>query len=190
MSSRVGLVAPCAAAALAFAGCYESHPGVSVAQRDGAGLDGAIDRDAGPAALDGGAFDGSAARADAAADAGALACDAPITPYEGLGCASATRACVAACPDAACANDCILADRECVTCIDRTLVSCANALGCEDEWFDLACCAQAEPECAGRSGLELLACADACDEVDAYDACVGSIDTTSCGVEITSRCMI
>lgn len=179
--------------ALLAAGCYESHDAPLVAQRDGGlqRLDGGASLDAAvPADATMPPFDGPPLRdedADGAADCGDV-----VAPYVGPGCADETRECIAACPPGVpeCMDGCLVGDAECDLCATRTVISCANSLGCQGAWNEFACCAQASSGCSGARGAALVECAPpACDDtlVD-YEACLGTIDRTVCAEKVALAC--
>lgn len=85
-------------------------------------------------------------------------CPSDIVPPPAMpGCDAATRTCLSMCMDNACINNCIMMDStpsECVNCLDQAIISCANGMGCQDEWDAFVCCAEpacpmgSPPECA------------------------------------------
>ena len=95
----------------------------------------------------------------------------------GDGCSEQTRICLAGCEgDPSCSDQCIADDFQCALCVDTTLARCANAAGCQTAWDTYACCARREAECATRTGLSLLLCAEGCEgELVAYDQCVSGV---------------
>lgn len=175
------------AGVLPVAGCYESFSLPSELSPDGAV------RDAGVVAPPDAGRDGARPNDSGPRDAGVSPCATgeTIPPYAGPGCATSTRACIEACnldpsapPD--CVDLCFADDFECAECVNHTLITCANELGCQAAWNAFACCT--ETECPGvGSGLGRLDCAAAglcLPEVDAYGACIEMRDLTTCDTRI------
>jgi hypothetical protein len=141
--------------------------------------------------------DGAPAPRDAqfspdAPEDGAVACGDVVAPYDGPGCAEETLACVGSCDpgDPDCMDACVALDAECDACATRTVISCANSLGCQATWDEFACCAHGSAECAPLSGVDLVECAaPVCDEhlID-YEACIGTIDRAVCAEKVALTC--
>lgn len=165
-------------------GCYESRDAPPAAYRDGGGAqpgDAAAPADAAVATDAGGVVRDAAGEAPQCGDV--------IAPYAGSGCSEATRTCLQRCGgEPTCSDECIASDAQCALCVDTTLARCANEAGCQAAWDTFACCAREQRACETRSGLPLLACADACEgELIAYDRCVSGVAEPCIG-ELLATC--
>ena len=179
------LTAPLAAFLIVLlSGCYESFPGSPAP--DAARLDGAVvDPDGGtpppidpPPVIDAGSPSNPCIEGELVPD------------YVGGGCSGTTVACLAACGEPGapptCSNDCIDVDPECRTCVNQTLITCANRAGCQPAWDAFACCAaEACPDIPG--GADRLACpatGPCVAELETYLGCLDETALVECNMEV------
>lgn len=144
---RIGTLMACGALALAFSACDDGRSG---------------DPDGGPIVLrDGGSDSGITVMVDAGTDAGEPpdTCPAAMAPAPtAVACAAETATCIDDCIEAggtpsainACAEGCLNADpsatpapNECLICVSQASISCASRNGCDEQWGEVLCCAQA-----------------------------------------------
>jgi hypothetical protein len=139
----------CGALALAFSACDDGRTG---------------DPDGGPIVLRDTGVDpdtGVVVMTDAGTDSGEPpdTCPAATQPAPtAAACAAETKSCIDACiaaggtPSAvnACAQGCIDDDpssdpapNECLLCVSQAQISCATMNGCDEQWGEVVCCAQA-----------------------------------------------
>lgn len=173
-------LAPCLALVALAPGCYESFTRpLDVIIRDSGPLpDGGVGVE--PSPSDGGRPYDSAVTTDT----GVLpVCTGEVVgAYEGPGCAPETRRCLEACDESGCTDACYAADPECMRCLNETLVSCGNQLGCQAVWDVFACCTTFScPELG--DGLDRFICAasGACEpELVAYAECLSGEIIATC----------
>lgn len=185
----VRLIAPLASLLIVLLpGCYESFLGSPAPDGtfpDGALLDGTVD-------LDGGTRSPPDAPAfiDAGPPSNPCLSGELVSAYTGGGCSGTTVACLAACGEPGapptCSNDCIDVDPECRTCVNQTLIACANRGGCQPAWDAFACCAATNCP-AVPAGPDRLACpaTGACvAELEDYLGCLDETALVACDMEV------
>jgi hypothetical protein len=78
--------------------------------------------------------------------------------------------------DEPCRAACV--DGPCDQCIFRTILPCANRLGCEALWQTFACCVEAVPGCSELRGIERTTCAMSCPmRFEPYATCIEGTGT-------------
>ncbi len=143
---RIGTWMACGALTLAFSACDNDRT---------------TDPDGGPIVLsDGGSDSGTPVMVDAGTDAGETdTCPAAtVPPPTTAACAAETQPCIDGCLDSAtsqaeydaCVAACFAADpsatpapNECAACVSRAQLACLTANGCDEEYGEILCCAQA-----------------------------------------------
>ncbi|MGE0790237.1 MAG: hypothetical protein AB7S26_31470 [Sandaracinaceae bacterium] len=177
-------------ASISLPGCYSSHDpdGPDIRLPDGGRRgDAGVRFDAGRPPMPDAGLPGRDAGRPPPSDAGT--CASPVPDYAGPGCSAATSQCLATCDDELSCNGCLERDPECGRCVNTTIVSCANDMGCADLWTRFACCAVRNPGCRDLRGADLTACADGCeDALTVYSDCVNSGPIMPCTVGLEMRC--
>lgn len=105
-----------------------------------------------------------------------------VASYPGSPCASATLTCWEGCADSACVQSCLDSDPNsaaCNDCVNQNLISCANSMGCQDEWNCFNQCWE-DNGCTDRTCVETY-CSS---EDDAYSTCVNGLGSSACASHI------
>ncbi|MDW8363952.1 MAG: hypothetical protein RMK74_16285 [Myxococcales bacterium] len=135
----------------------------------------------------GGGTDATTPRPDGGGgrDAGGSCPRNDVPPWTGApGCAASTRTCLSMAMTSADIERCIMMDpnREmCVLCLNQQIISCANGMGCQDEWDCLAACIETCPE--GDSGCVDRMCGT---QNTAYDGCLMGLPRGSCASAVNA----
>ena len=114
----------------------------------------------------------------------------PVCPENAEVCSPAVSECIRACTTEECPGECINSEPDCLWCFYQSMIACANPLGCQDAWNELACCTESVPLCSGRAGVRRLECAGSCPELgDAYGMCINAFGMECFGAA-AMRCEI
>lgn len=173
MLRTIGLVLTLAVSCLSVVACEDSSPGRSDA---GALADGSLTFDAG--------LEDASVAVDAPATDGPVCQTDLVNPSTARPCAATTYTCINGpppCEGDACVSACLDGDPNnamCLSCINQNLVSCANTMGCQDEWDAFTCCGDTRCPTGGSSCLAAMCGA----ERSTFLSCVSAVGEGCRGV--------